>query len=328
MSDRDILTALQQNVGRPFAYTLEGDRCVALALTSETYRYHGLIRRHSAAEKREIMDLVSRLAGLRHLNLRRNKLCDLPRSFQDLRDLEHLNLGSNYLGKVPEQIRQFNRLKYLHLGNNDITELPPWMGEFAELEYLALHKHLKLKSVDTLAGQKSLKALNLYFVNLGPLPKFIYALTNLVTLTLWNISDLSDDISKLSNLEFFTDCGAPALRTLPDGFTNLKNLRMTRLFQNDLQRLPDNFGDLENLEQVSLYQNSLSQLPESMAQLKKLTKLNLGWNRFETLPPWLNQLTSLEWLAVFANPLPNGDPIAVRPSTRVVREWPFTTLHD
>jgi Leucine-rich repeat (LRR) protein len=327
MTDRDILAALERRIGRPFAYTLEGDRCVALDLTSEHYLFRGLIRRHPAAEKREIMELVSRLIGLRTLNLRRNKLLSLPDSFQNLRAVEHLNLGSNYLGHVPGQIRGFSRLTYLHLGNNEIAELPPWMEDFARLEYLALHKHLRLRSVDALAGQKRLKTLNLYLVNLGRMPRFMYELTTLVSLTLWNVSDLSDEIARLTNLEFFTDCGAPGLHRLPDGFTKLKKLRMTRLYQNQLEKLPDDFGDLENLEQVSLYQNRLSQLPHSMARLKKLAKLNLGWNSFETLPPWLSELPSLEWLGVFENPLRNCDAVTVPPAARVAREWPLTTLH-
>jgi Leucine-rich repeat (LRR) protein len=329
MSDRDLLRELEKRVGRPFVHALEGDRCVEIDLTSADHVWQGLIRRHSAAEKLDIMQLISRLTGLRKLNLRRNKLGLLPEAFRELHDLEHLNLGSNYLGRVPEQIRGFRHLTYLHLGNNDITELPEWMGDFARLEYLALHKHLKLRSVDVLAGQADLRTLNLYFVNLGRgLPDFLYGLTKLVSLTIWRVDQLSDAVDRWVDLEFFTDCGAPGLQALPDGFTRLRKLRMTRLFQNGLESLPEDFGDLENLEQVSLYQNRLSRLPDSMARLEKLRKLNLGWNRFETLPPWLSRLASLEWLAVFANPLAGASPIPAPPTARVVREWPFTTLHE
>lgn len=324
MSDRDILAALERRIGRPFAHTLEGDRCVALDLTSADYLFRGLVRRHSRAEKQEIMALVSRLSGLRMLNLRRNKLFELPESFRNLRELEHLNLGSNYLGHVPAQIRGFSRLTYLHLGNNDITDLPPWIGSFERLEYLTLHKNLKLRSVDVLAGHKTLKTLNLYLISLGSAPGFMYDLTSLVSLTLWNTT-LSDEVVRLTNLEFLTDCGG--LKTLPEGFTQLKKLRMARLYQNRLERLPDNVGDLENLEQLSLYQNRLTRLPDSMVRLKKLTKLNLGWNRFETLPSWLDQLPALEWLGVFENPLGDRDACPMPHAACVAREWPFTSLH-
>lgn len=314
-------------MGRTFHYTLEGERCVELNLTSDEYLYQGLIRHHSADEKMDILKLVSRLTGLKALNLRRNRVFKLPPDFRSLRELEQLNLGSNYLGGVPAEISAFSRLKYLHLGNNDIAELPAFLGEFQNLEYLTLHKNLKLKSVQALAGLNSLKALNLYFLNLGGrLPACIYEFKNLVTLTLWNIKDLSDELRELKNLEFFSNCGCPSLREAPAVIAKLKKLRMIRLFQNNLEKIPDAYGELENLEQISFYQNRLSTLPDSFARLSKLKKLNLGWNSFEVLPAWLGQIRTLEWLAVFENPLRESNDLGLPPTTQVLRTWPFSTL--
>ena len=325
--DLEIIRQIERKVGRPVPHAFDGDRCAELDLTSEDCLFSGLIRRHSDADKQEIMTLVGRLTGLKKLNLRRNKLHRLPPNFADLRALEHLNLGSNYLGGVPGQIRGIAGLKYLHLGNNDITELPEFIGGFSRLEYITLHKNLKLKSVEALAPLSGLKALNLYFLNLGRLPAFVYNFKKLVTLTLWNIHTFTDELGGLTNLEFFSDCGTPALRELPPALTQLKKLRMIRIFQNSLERLPEDFGDLENLEQISLYQNQLTALPESMARLQKLQKLNLGWNNFAALPPFLARLKSLEWLAIFENPLKDsGGRPAFAPATKVIRDWPFTTL--
>ena len=326
MADLDTLRQIEAKVGRPFRHVLEDDRCVELELAADDCLLHGLIRRHSTTEKEEIMELVCRLSALRLLNLRRNKLGRLPENFTALDQLENLTLGSNYLGGVPPQIRGFRKLKFLHLGNNDLTELPSFIGDFADLEYLALHKNLKLKAIEPVAGLKKLKALNLYLLNLGGLPDFVYQFKGLVTLTVCNTSNWTDDISRLTNLEFFTNCISPSLRTLPDGITKLKKLRMIRMFQNNLECLTESFGDLENLEQLTVYQNQLTRLPDSFARLRKLQKLNLGWNRFEVLPPWLTELPALEWLGVFENPLKNGSALAFRPGVRVDRSWPFTTL--
>jgi len=326
MSDIDTLRQIEGKVGRPFHHVLEGDRCVSLDLVAEDFLFHGLIRRHSESAKEEIMTLVCKLTALRHLNLRRNKLGRLPGSFAALDQLESLTLGSNYLGEVPRQIRGFRKLKFLHLGNNDLTELPAFVGDFKDLEYLALHKNLKLKAIDPVAGLEQLKALNLYFLSLGGLPAFVYDLQNLVTLTLFNTANLTDDVSRLTNLEYFTDCAAPSLRALPDGITKLRKLRMIRLFQNNLECLPERFGDLENLEQLSLYQNKLSSLPDSFSRLEKLQKLNLAWNRFETLHPSLGDLPVLEWVGLFENPLRNRAEVMFQSRTRVDWCWPFTTL--
>lgn len=325
MPDSEILRNLEEKVGRKFPHVVDNGRCIELSLCDDAAIFHGLIRHHTPAAKFEILRLVSQLEGLRKLNLRRNRLGVLPPEFGRLKGLEELTLSSNYLGCVPEPIRGFRRLKSLLLGNNDLIELPSWLGELSGLEHLALHKNVKLRSIEPIRGLKHLRTLNLYYVNLLELPAFIYDFRSLSTLTLWNVKRFPDGLDPLENLEFFTNCGTPALRSLPAGFTRLRKLRMTRLAQNNLETLPEDIGDLENLEQISLYQNQLSRVPDSMVRLRRLCKLNLAWNRFEAFPEWLGDLKRLEWLAIFENPLTTLDSIRMRPGTHVEREWPFST---
>lgn len=327
MSTSDIVTLekLRSRVGRPFHFEMDKGRCIALDLTSGDYIWSGLIRHHSQVEKEEILALVCQLEGLKKLNLRRNLLGRLPEAFRGLTQLEELNLGSNRLGIIPPQLAGLKRLKYLHLGNNYITTVPEFVSELQELEYFTLHKNIRIKSVENLAGLKRLKHLNLHYLNLHRLPPFIYEFRSLVTLTLWNVREIKDEIANLTNLEFFSDCGCPGLRTLPDSLLKLRRLRMIRLFQNNLESLPENFGDLENLEELSLYQNKLVRLPDSFAKLQKLKKLNLAWNRFRSVPACLTDCAALEWLAVFENPLKHGEQVALPPQTTVLKVWPFTT---
>jgi len=326
MSDLKIIEILKEKVGCPFDLVMLDGQCVELSLGDENAPYYGLIRHQTSAAKLEILTLISSLTRLRKLNLRRNLLGKLPNEFEQLTELEDLSLGSNYLGVFPEQIRSFKHLKRLALSNNDLVELPSWCSELQNLESIALHKNLKLRSIAPLQDLKHLRSINLYFVNILTLPKFVYEFQALENLTLWNIKNFPDGLESLKNLKFFTNCGGPSVRSLPKGFTGLKKLRMARLYQNDLEALPEDLGDLENLEQISLYQNRLSRLPDSMAKLKRLTKLNLGWNQFSTLPDWINDLNDLEWLAIFENPLKQPDGIRSRPTLKIDREWPFTTL--
>jgi Leucine-rich repeat (LRR) protein len=325
MPDSEILRKLEEKVGRPFPHSLDNGRCIELSLCDDAAIFHGLVRHHTPAAKLEILRLVSQLDGLRKLNLRRNRLGVLPVEFGRLKALEELTLSSNYLGCVPEPIRGLTRLKSLLLGNNDLVELPSWLGELSELEHLALHKNVKLKYIEPICGLKHLRTLNLYYVNLLELPAFIYEFRALSTLTLWNVKRFPDGLDPLVNLEFFTNCGTPGLRSLPKGFTRLRKLRMTRLAQNNLESLPEDMGELKNLEQISLYQNQLSRLPDSMSSLQRLCKLNLAWNRFETVPEWLNNIQSLQWLAIFENPLAQPETIRARSGMHIERQWPFST---
>jgi Leucine-rich repeat (LRR) protein len=325
MPDLDVIKKLEQKVGRPFRFELDGERCVGLDLTSEQALFGGLIRHHSTTEKQEILELVCRLKDLRSLNLRRNLLLRLPEHFRELVRLERLTLGSNALGEIPSILEPLKKLKYLHLGNNHLAEVPEFMAGFLDLEYLALHKNVRVKSVEPLSNLKQVRALNLHYLNLHRIPEFIFQLRHLQSLTLWNISEIPDEIAGLQELEFFSACGAPGLRALPDGFTRLKKLRMTRLFQNRLESLPERIGDLSRLEQISLYQNRLHHLPDSFARLTHLRKLNLGWNEFKTLPACLGRFPVLEWLGIFENPLKQTDLSFLPPHTRVDRVWPFST---
>ena len=327
MSDTDIIKKLLEKVGQPFFFKMEGERCVELALTSDSYRYHGLIRHHTASEKHDIVLLVSQLTALKKLDLRRNVLRTLPQDFQNLNQLEWLNLGSNFLGPSLSLIAGFLSLRHLNLGNNDIVEIPNFVGDLEKLEYLALHKNVKIRCLnDAISNLQRLRTLNLYFVLIKTLPDFVYRMRSLTTLSLFNITNLSDDLAKLDNLEFFTHCGSLKMRALPDGFVGLRRLKMARLYQNSLRQLPADFGKLKNLEQLSLYQNELSTLPDSFVHLRKLKKLNLGWNQFEALPDYFMRMECLEWLGIFENPLQNLGPLPVQPQVRVTREWPFSTI--
>src|SRR5262245_26445074 len=114
MRDWDIIEAIKRKAPG-VAYVIEDDTCVELRLTGPSSSYHGLIRHASDADKWEILNLVSKLRQLRHLDLRKNKLKRLPDALGELVDLEFLDLASNYLGKVPPWIERMKRLQYLNL---------------------------------------------------------------------------------------------------------------------------------------------------------------------------------------------------------------------
>ncbi|TFF89526.1 MAG: TIR domain-containing protein, partial [Promethearchaeota archaeon] len=65
------------------------------------------------------------------------------------------------------------------------------------------------------------------------------------------------DGNKLIGLGLYA-CG---LTTLPDSFSQLKNLQYLILRNNRLTTLPDSFGDLKSLQKLWLYDNKLTTLP-------------------------------------------------------------------
>lgn len=305
MTDRDIVEQLKRLTGGRLTAEFGGDggdRCVGLDFTDADDVAHSTIRYATQDEKHTLCRLAFRLTGLRALNLRRALIGPLPDGIEALVDLEWLDLGSNALGSVPAGIQALTKLRYLNLGTNEIEVLPDWIGALPDLDDLKLHKNHLKRLPDSLLALTSLRALNLFFNRLKVLPDWFYGLTSLENLVVWNIRNLGDDIARLDRLVWFTNCGCPALRRLPDGLCALPNIRGLRLYQNRLDALPGAIGRLTTLEQLSVYQNELSDLPASFAGLERLWRLNIGWNRFETFPDVLFDLPRLEWLGAYLNP--------------------------
>lgn len=327
MTDQQIISRIRQLVGCDFPHLMRDGQCVELSLESASSPYQGLIRHHPTHAQQDILQLVCRLSGLSHLNLRWNNIGAVPEALGALHHLEHLILGSNKLKYVPPPIARLHRLRSLHLGSNDIGSLPGWMSaELPELRYLTLHKNFRIRSIDPLRGMRTLENLNLFFITLTTLPEFLYENRRLSTLTLWGVRDFPAGLDDLPELQYFSLCGSMQLRRFPPGFERSRSLRMSRLHQNCIAHVPDDIGAMTNLEQLSLYQNEIVRLPESMTHLSQLQKLNLGWNRIDQFPQWLTELPMLRWLGIFDNPATSAISAPTRPGLTVVRERPFTSI--
>ncbi len=128
----DIIRILKKKIGTDFRFTMnkESEKCVELDLTNSEYYFHGLIRRHSKNDKKEILKLISSLSNLKYLDLRRNKLGILPNSFANLTNLEYLDLGSNDLGEIPNWIANMVKLTYFNVGVNQLETIPVFFKKF------------------------------------------------------------------------------------------------------------------------------------------------------------------------------------------------------
>lgn len=91
------------------------------------------------------------------------------------------------------------------------------------------------------------------------------------------------------------------LTEVPAYIRDMKELRVIRLYGNQLDSLPEWMGELTELERLYLGKNNLKKLPESIGNLKKLKILSAPYNELPELPESLGEMSMLEQLFLNQN---------------------------
>ncbi|KAJ3095346.1 hypothetical protein HDU97_007020 [Phlyctochytrium planicorne] len=120
-------------------------------------------------------------------------------------------------------------------------------------------------------------------------------------------SDLTDSFpfSKLSNLTELrvVDLSNNQIQTFPEALTSLQHLEELKLGNNHLTGLPEAIGSLRNLTTLDLNRNKLTgSIPTSIGQLQQLRYLDLSYNQLTgPLPDELGYVQNLTTLRLHDN---------------------------
>ncbi|CAM9473744.1 unnamed protein product [Ascophyllum nodosum] len=87
---------------------------------------------------------LSRLGGLRELDIAENGLGMLPESVFQLPELEHLDISGNGLTALPPTVAALANLRTLRLSNNILTELPRELGSLPRLQEVHVDGNIRL----------------------------------------------------------------------------------------------------------------------------------------------------------------------------------------
>jgi internalin A len=93
------------------------------------------------------------------------------------------------------------------------------------------------------------------------------------------------------------------LTELPESVTQLSQLQVLYINDNDLTTLPESVAQLSQLDTLYLDGNKLTVFPESLTKLSRLSRLHLNNNQLETLPESIAQLSELQVLYLERNKL-------------------------
>ena len=179
------------------------------------------------------------------LNLGKNKLHSLPKSFVKMKQLKTLIFYENEFEEIPEVLAGFKNLKHLDFYKNNIVEIPDFVGNMDGIQELFL-SYNKIEIIpDTLRNLKRLKYFYIHHNELHFLPEWITEMDSIERFGVGynHLLDLPD-LSKMKALKDF-DCEHNLLERFPWKLVEKPDMEMLILRDNDF-----NLSDEEKIRLI------------------------------------------------------------------------------
>ncbi|MEH2130037.1 MAG: COR domain-containing protein, partial [Nostoc sp.] len=265
----------------------------------------------------QIPEAIAKLTNLTQLDLRSNKITQIPEAIAKLTNLTQLILSRNQITQIPEAIAKLTNLTQLILSRNQITQIPEAIAKLTNLTQLILSDNKITQIPEAIAKLINLTELDLSYNQITQIPEAIAKLTNLTELDLsYNqITQIPEAIAKLTNLTQL-HLSYNQITQIPEAIAKLTNLTQLHLSYNQITQIPEAIAKLTNLTQLILSHNQITQIPEAITKLTNLTELHLSYNRITQIPEAIAKLTNLTQL-VLDNYLITNIPLEILNSRNV-----------
>lgn len=142
------------------------------------------------------------------LNLRKNKLKEIPPEVFTLTNLQELNVSKNKLTTIPKDISKLTKLEVLDVSANEIDTLYPEIGLLLNIKKLILNQNVIAHLPSTIGSLTKMYFLDMWGNEIQEFPKEINKLANtlkVVDLRVINIHDEQQEeiIKLLPNTKIF-----------------------------------------------------------------------------------------------------------------------------
>ncbi|WEW59386.1 hypothetical protein PRK78_004857 [Emydomyces testavorans] len=226
---------------------------------------------------------LRRLQRLHSLNLANNRLnMDAIEIITQVKSLTELKLGGNELeGMLTPQLGSLQKLEVLDLRGNALTGLPDNLSDLTALRILNVADNQltslpfsalsKLPLVEIYAQKNRLQG------NLIPASVRRFEGLQILNVAGNALEKLSaGDVLELPGLQqLFAD--ANRIKALPN-VSSWKSLLTMIMEDNDLSQIPDGFTELENLKHVDFKGNGISSLDDRIGTMDNLTTFHIDNN--------------------------------------------------
>ena len=183
------------------------------------------------------------------LNLSKNQLSTLPKSFAEMKQVRYLIFYDNVFETIPEELVGFKNLKHLDFYKNKITEIPDFIGDMDNLQQLFLSFNKIEEIPDTIRNLKRLKYFYIHHNELHFLPEWI---------------------TEMDSIERF-GVGFNHLLELPEVW-KMEALQEFDCEHNLLERFPWELVDKPEMEILNVRDNNFSLTIEETVRLEKANK--------------------------------------------------------
>lgn len=206
----------------------------------------------------------SGFTNLKHLDIARLNLTEIPSSLGTLNKLSSLNLSNNSITNFTN-IAPLIQLEEINLSGNALTKVPEEINNFLNLKTLNLSNN-KIEQFSTLNSLHNLEWLSLENNNLNNIPTETTALEKLTYLNLSrnNISGGTGMLSTLINLEQLWLNHNKLKGSIPTNILSLPKLMNLSLQSNEFEgNIPDNLPDICNISNNRFSKNSIENYLQS-----------------------------------------------------------------
>jgi len=174
--------------------------------------------------------------------------------------LKDLDISHNLIAEIPTSFVDLKLIEHFGCHGNAVTMLPEC--EWLRVETVNIMKNFLLCLPTCMNTWMNLRVLNAAENKIGDI----------------------DNIGGCMNLEELTMTGNQ-LSSLPDGFPNLKKLRILHLGRNQLKNdALQLMSDMTEMEELCLYKNKFTQIPPEFSEMRKLRHFNIANNDIKKIP--------------------------------------------
>ncbi|XP_009861397.2 leucine-rich repeat-containing protein 40-like [Ciona intestinalis] len=243
------------------------------------------------------------------LELRDNKLSEIPASVTELTQLERLDLANNNVPNLPPEVGAMESIKVVVVSGNPIRTIS---SHILNKGTQALLKHLRSRIVSN-----ETEPLNASTGGVIPQSdsntdlsnKHLVASSRKLDLTKENPESVTTKLALYSELPVIEVILARcSLTNIPEDLTGYKSsLSTLNIANNKLKCLPPMIGCFSQLGHLDLSGNAISALPDELAECISLREINMSYNLFTVMPGSIFKLKNLEVLVADNNQMTKID---------------------